>query len=538
MLRRVRSASDRITDAYPLGMLLNEVVRTSTDVAAESGRKAKWLRIGELLAAAGSETAPLIVGFLTGDLPQGKVGVGYAALRDLPSGDADVPTLTVDEINEMVDEVADTTGPGSKARRSEIMGAVFDRATSEERDFLARLLIGDMQQGALDGVMVEAIASAAEVPSKVVRRAHMLRGDLREVAAIALGEGRVGLEAVGLVVLQGIQPMLAQSAESVGEAFERARGENGEVAIEWKLDGARIQIHKAGDVVTAYTRNLNEMTSRVPDVVEIVRSLPADSLILDGEVLRLRSDGSPLPFQDTMSQFGSDAENQAPVSMTPFFFDIIHRDGVDLIDEPASVRFAALDEIVPEQFRAPRLLASAADQAQTFFDEAVGRGHEGTMVKALHAPYAAGRRGIGWIKVKPVHTLDLVILAAEWGHGRRTGYLSNLHLGARDGDGFVMLGKTFKGLTDEMLAWQTEALKELAIPESATDWVDPRGDWVHYVRPELVVEIALDGVQESTRYPGGVALRFARVKGYRPDKGPKDVDTLETVRALFERGRE
>lgn len=519
-------------------MLLDEVVRTSADVAAESGRKAKWLRIGELLASAGSDLAPLVVGFLTGDLRQGRVGIGFASLRDLPGGDAATPTLTVAEVDAMVDEIQATTGSGSKARRAEILGAVFERSTEGERDFLRRLLIGDMQQGALDGVMIEAIAAAAEVPAKVVRRAHMLRGDLREVSAIALAEGRDGLEEIGLVVTRGIQPMLAQSAESIGDAFDRAAGDIGEVAIEWKLDGARIQVHKSGDEVVAYTRNLNEMTERVPDVVELVRAMPAESLILDGEVLRLRADGRPLPFQDTMSQFGREAENQAPVEMTPFFFDVIHRDGVDLVDEPASDRFVALDEVVPEPYRAPRLIASTPAEAEAFFDEVVERGHEGAMVKALDAPYAAGRRGVGWIKVKPVHTLDLVILAAEWGHGRRTGFLSNLHLGARDGDSFVMLGKTFKGLTDEMLAWQTEELQKLAISESATGYVDPRGDWVHYVRPEIVVEIALDGVQESSRYPAGMALRFARVKGYRPDKTPADADTVDAVRAIFNRGRQ
>ena len=398
-----------------------------------------------------------------------------------------------------------------------------------EREFLVRLFLGEMRQGALDGLMIDAIAKAAAVPTNVVRRAHMLRGDLRVVASIALSDGGAGLGAVGLQVLRPIQPMLAQSAESTTEAWDRAVGDQSQVAIEWKVDGARIQIHKAGTEIKAYTRNLNEMTDRVPDVVEVVRGLPAETLILDGEVIRLRHDGRPLPFQDTMTQFGRDVSNQASVEMTPFFFDVIHRDGVDLLDEPASVRFQILDEIVPESYRAPRLLATSSGSAEAFFVDAVAAGHEGVMVKAMDAPYAAGRRGVGWIKVKPVHTLDLVILAAEWGHGRRTGFLSNLHLGARDGDDFVMLGKTFKGLTDEMLAWQTEHLQSIE---------DSRTDWVVYVRPELVVEIALDGVQESTRYPGGMALRFARAKGYRPDKNPEDADTLETVRALFERGRD
>ena len=518
-------------------MLLMDVVETSKDVAAESGRKAKSARIAELLTEAGPDIARLVVGFLTGELQQGRVGVGFAAVRDLPAGDAVEPTVTVLDVDSMVDELQRTTGAGSKAKRAEILNRMFQRVTAQERQFLVRLLLGEMRQGALDGVMVEAIATAAGVPPSVVRRAHMLGGDLRATAGIALSRERSGLESVGLEVLRAVQPMLAQSAESVAEAFERSIRDQPAVAIEWKLDGARLQIHKSGDVIKAFTRNLNEMTDRVPDVVEIVRALPADSLILDGEVLRLRPDGRPLPFQDTMSQFGRDADNQAPVRMTPFFFDVIHHNGVDLLDEPASVRFGVLDGVVPEKYRAPRLLAETPEGAQAFFADAVAVGHEGVMVKTLDAPYAAGRRGVGWIKVKPVHTLDLVILAAEWGHGRRTGFLSNLHLGARDGDDFVMLGKTFKGLTDAMLQWQTEELKRLAIPETATDWVDPRGDSVQYVRPQLVVEIALDSVQESTRYPGGLALRFARVKGYRPDKNPEDADTLATIRALFERGR-
>lgn len=522
-------------------MLLIDVVVTSMEVAAESGRKAKAIRIAKLLSSAHPATAGLAVGFLTGDLRQGRVGVGFASMRDLSDSGATAATLTVDDVDQMVDRIQATTGPGSKAKRSDILSSLFERATREEQEFLVRLLLGEMRQGALDGVMIEAIAKATSVPAKVVRRAHMLRGDLRAVATVALAEGRRALESIGLEVLQPIQPMLAQSAESAADAWERAIGEEWAVAVEWKLDGARIQVHKSGGEIRAFTRNLNEMTDRVPDVVEIVGALAASSLILDGEVIRLRDDGRPRPFQDTMSQFGRDADNQAAVELTPFFFDIIHLDGVDLLDEPASVRFQTLDEIVPESHRPPRLLAKSPEAAASFFDEAVGAGHEGVMVKALNAPYAAGRRGVGWIKVKPVHTLDLVILAAEWGHGRRTGYLSNLHLGARDPQSgeFVMLGKTFKGLTDEMLAWQTEHLQELALD---THTPPPTGegrptDRVMKVRPELVVEIALDGIQESTRYPAGMALRFARVKGYRPDKNPEDADTLESVRALFDRGR-
>ncbi len=520
-------------------MRLIEVVETSAAVAAESGRKAKTETIAALLADRSPDEAALVVGFLTGDLRQGRVGIGFAALRDLPDPTDDEPSLTIDAIDETIDRIQATTGAGSRAKRAALLEDLYIRATAPEQEFLTRLLLGDLKQGALDGVMIEAVAKANGIPATVVRRAHMLQGDLRRVAAIAADGGRQALASVGLRVLRPIQPMLAQSAETTDDAWERAAGAAGAVAVEWKLDGARIQVHKQGSEVRAFTRNLNEMTDRVPDVIGLVSSLEAESVILDGEVIRLRADGRPLPFQETMSQFGREADNQDPVEMTPFFFDLIHLDGTDLLDEAATDRLAALDQLVPVDYRAPRVIAARASEAKTFFDDAVAAGHEGVMVKALDAPYAAGRRGVGWIKVKPVHTLDLVVLAAEWGHGRRSGYLSNLHLGARDPQtgGWVMLGKTFKGLTDEMLAWQTERLQELRSDTSASDWVDPRGSWVVYVRPELMVEIALDGVQESSRYPGGMALRFARVKGYRPDKDPGDADTVDTVRALFESSR-
>lgn len=520
-------------------MLLIDVVETSAAVAAESGRKAKTERIAALLGDRPPEEAALVVGFLTGDLRQGRVGIGFAALRELPPPAEGTPSVTVGAVDDTIDRIQSTTGSGSRASRAALLADLFRQATAPEQEFLTRLLLGDLKQGALDGVMIEAVARANGVPATVVRRAHMLQGDLRRVAALAAEGGRSRLESVGLQVLRPIQPMLAQSAETTDDAWERAVGDAGVVAVEWKLDGARIQVHKRGSEVRAFTRNLNEMTERVPDVVDLMRDLDAETVILDGEVIRLHADGRPLPFQETMSQFGREAHRQEPVEMTPFFFDLIHLDGTDLLDEPASQRFAVLDRLVPERFRAPRLLADDPEGAREFFDEAVRSGHEGVMVKALDAPYAAGRRGIGWIKVKPIHTLDLVILAAEWGHGRREGYLSNLHLGARDPatGGWVMLGKTFKGLTDDMLEWQTERLQDLRSESSASDWVDPRGSWVVYVRPELVVEIALDGVQESSRYPGGMALRFARVKGYRPDKDPGGADTVESVRALFESGR-
>ena len=388
------------------------------------------------------------------------------------------------------------------------------------------LLHGELRQGALEGVMVEAVARAAAVPAADVRRALMLAGELPVVAAAALADGREGLESFRLEVLRPVKPMLAQTADRIDEALERA----GTAAVEWKLDGARLQVHRLGEEVRAYTRSLADVTDRVPEVVEAVRRLPLTAAVLDGEVIALRPDGRPHPFQVTMGRFGSSGErdgSRESVPLSPFFFDCLHVDGDDLLDRPASERLALLDARVPEQSRITRIETADAAEAERFLENALAHGHEGVMVKSLGARYEAGRRGAGWLKVKRAHTLDLVVLAAEWGHGRRHGRLSNLHLGAPDPatGGFVMLGKTFKGMTDDMLAWQTECLLGLETHRE--------GHVVH-VRPELVVEIAFDGVQTSTRYPGGLALRFARVKGYRPDKPVSEADTIDLVRAIHE----
>jgi DNA ligase-1 len=372
--------------------------------------------------------------------------------------------------------------------------------------------------------MADAIAQAADVPAPTVRRSLMLVGDLGAVATAALTSGSDGLAAFRLTLLQPIQPMLAQPATDLASALERF----GEAAVEWKLDGARLQVHVQGDDVRAFTRNLADVTDRVPEVVEALQALSLDSAILDGEVIALDERGRPHPFQVTMSRFGSRRGVEAlrdSVPLSPFFFDCLHLDGQDVLDLPARQRFAALAEPLPEELLVPRIETGDAKEAERFLADVLERGHEGVMVKALDAPYEAGRRGGGWLKVKPSHTLDLVVLAAEWGHGRRQGWLSNIHLGVRDADtgGFVMLGKTFKGMTDEMLGWQTEKLLEL---ETTRD-----GHVVH-VRPELVVEVAFDGLQQSSRYPGGLALRFARVKGYRPDKSAAEADTIQRVRRL------
>ncbi len=499
-------------------MLLDEIARTSAAVAGTPARSAKVAALAACLRDVGPDEAPIAVAYLSGSLPHGPIGVGWAALRDLPPS-ADFPSLELLEVDAALRAIGAARGPGSQAARRRGVEELFGRATAAEQAFLRALLHGELRQGALESVVADAVARAADVPLADVRRALMLAGDLGVVAAAALGEGASGLARFGLELLRPLKPMLAQTADTPGEAVARV----GAAAVEWKLDGARLQVHRRGEEVRAFTRNLADITDRVPEVVEAVLSLPLDAVVLDGEAIALRPDGRPEPFQVTMSRFGSRALDTG-IALSPVFFDCLHLDGDDLLDLPLAERRAALVSRVPESMRPATLETTAPDEAERFLERAIEHGHEGVMVKSLTAPYEAGRRGAGWLKVKPVHTLDLVILAGEWGHGRRQGRLSNLHLGARAEDGgFVMLGKTFKGLTDAMLAWQTERLLEL---ETGRE-----GHVVH-VRPELVVEVAFDGVQRSSRYPGGVALRFARVKGYRPDKPAEEADTIDRVRAL------
>jgi DNA ligase 1 len=504
-------------------MLLAEIARASTDVAGTSSRLAKVARLSECFAQARPEEVGVAVAYLAGVLPQGTIGVGWAALRQLPPP-APEPSLELLEVDATVSRIAAIAGSGSQTRRRDELDGLFGRATEEEQRFLAGLLLGELRQGALEGVMVEAVARAAGIPAAEVRRALMLAGDLGEVAAAGIAGGRDGLSRFRLTVLQPVQPMLAQTSEDLAGALERIRP----AIVEWKLDGARIQVHRQAGEVRAFTRNLADITDRVPEIVEQARALPVEAAILDGEAIALREDGRPHPFQVTMSRFGSRVDVgrlRETVPLSPFVFDCLHLDGDDLIDRPAHERLAALEALLPEPLTVPRIETGDPDEGQRFLEDALARGHEGVMVKALDAPYEAGRRGAGWLKVKVAHTLDLVVLAAEWGNGRRRGKLSNLHLGARDpqGGGYVMLGKTFKGMTDEVLAWQTERLLELEAGREGRTVL---------VRPELVVEIAFDGVQASRRYPGGMALRFARVKGYRPDKRAVEADTIDTVRAI------
>ncbi|MDF2507373.1 MAG: ATP-dependent ligase, partial [Microbacterium sp.] len=437
---------------------------------------------------------------------------------------ADESTLTISEVDTALETLATTSGSGSAAVRTGILVDLASRATPSEWDFVVRAMLGELRTGALSGVLLDAIARAADRPAAVVRRAAMLSGDLGEAARIALAGAPGDLEAVGLQVGRPVLPMLASTAASASEALQAT----GEASVEYKLDGARIQVHRHGDEVGVYTRSLADITHRVPEIVEIVRSLPADDLILDGETLSLDEDGGPRPFQETMSRFGADVSRE--LVLRPWFFDVLHIDGRDLLDEPLSTRLAELERVAGE-WRMPGIVTADADAAEQLSREALAAGHEGVVVKAIDAPYAAGRRGKSWVKVKPVLTFDLVVLGAEWGSGRRRGWLSNLHLGARDpegefGDpgGFVMVGKTFKGLTDELLRWQTEQFPEHETHRTAS---------TVFVRPDIVVEIAIDGVQHSPRYPGGIALRFARVKGYRSDKSPAEADTIQALRSLL-----
>jgi DNA ligase-1 len=504
-------------------MLLAEIVAVSQEVAATSGRLAKIGLLAAALREAGPLEVPIAVAYLSGDLPQRQIGVGWATLRDgFPA--AASATLTLSEVDSGLSAIGAVSGKGSALARRELVGALFGQATAPEQEFLIRLISGEVRQGALEGVMTEAVAKAASVPVAAVRRAAMLRGSLGPVAAAALAGGVDALGAFGLEVGQPVRPMLAASAATIEDALAKVAPAS--AAVEWKLDGIRIQAHVVPGEVRLFTRTLDDITGRLPEVVAAVAKLPVRAAVLDGELIALRPDGRPMPFQDTASRAASDSSGSGDVvPLSAFFFDALHLDGADLIDLPYWRRHAELAWAVPPDMLMPRVVTSSADEASEFFRDAVAHGHEGVVVKSLDAPYAAGRRGAGWIKVKPRHTLDLVVLAVEWGHGRRRGWLSNLHLGARDPStgGFVMLGKTFKGLTDELLTWQTTRLLELETR---------RDDWTVHVRPELVVEIAFDGVQRSPRYPGGLALRFARVLRYREDKPAAEADTIDTVRAL------
>ncbi|MEU4357877.1 ATP-dependent DNA ligase [Streptomyces virginiae] len=506
-------------------MLLAEVARVSREVAATSARSRKTALLAELFAAAAPEEAGLVISYLSGRLPQGRPGIGWRTLGQ-EIAPAPEPTLTVRDVDAAVSGLVAEAGAGSAARRSGIVAGLLGAATGAEQAFLRSLLSGEVRQGALDAVALDGVAAAAGVPAAELRRAVMLDGSLPRVAEAVLADGPAALRAVTLRVGRPVQPMLAGTAPSVTEALAAL----GPCALEEKLDGIRVQVHREGDDVRVYTRSLDEITGRLPEVADLARALPGERFILDGEVIGQTADGRPVPFQEIASRVGSRVDVDAArrtLPVVPYFFDVLAVGDDVLLDLPVRERYAALAALVPESARVGRLEVRdpAAQEAEAvqFWAETLRRGHEGVVVKGLESAYAAGRRGKHWLKVKPVHTLDLVVLAAEWGHGRRTGLLSNLHLGARAADGtYAMLGKTFKGLTDEMLRWQTEALRALATSDDG---------FTVRVRPELVVEIAYDGLQRSTRYPAGVALRFARVVRHRPDKAAEQADTVETVLA-------
>jgi DNA ligase-1 len=504
-------------------MLLAEIVATSTAVAATRSRKAKVAALAEALRHARPEELETVVSYLGGTLRQRRTGLGWRGMSELPDPAAE-PALTVTEVHEAFEALALIAGTGSQAARKAAVTDLFGRATRVEQAWLRGLVTGEVRQGALDALVQEAVAQVTEVPLAAVRRSAMLSGSTLAAAVAAFTGGEAALAEIGLEVGRPVLPMLASSAPDIEAAMTKAVS-GGPVAIDAKLDGIRIQAHRRGGDVLLVTRSLDDITARLPEVVEVVAALPGGDLVLDGEALMLGPDGRPRPFQETASR----TAQTTGAAVVPYFFDLLHLDGDDLLDAPGHERMAALDALVPEANRVRRLVTDDVEAAADFVRDTLASGHEGVIVKDPAAAYDAGRRGSAWVKVKPVHTLDLVVLAVERGNGRRAGLLSNIHLGARDPEtgGFVMLGKTFKGMTDEMLAWQTERFGELALdPETVQD------SYVVHVRPEQVVEIAVDGVQRSTRYPGGVALRFARVVRYRDDKRPEDADTIDTVLAL------
>jgi DNA ligase-1 len=507
-------------------MLLRDLVTASAAVARAGGRRAKVDHLAAVLERLPPDAIAIAVGFLSGEPRQGRLGLGPAAISAARSAaPAPTSTLSLTDVDRAFARLSAIRGTGATGQRVGLLRDLLSRATADEQDFLVRLLFGELRQGAVEGVLLEAVARAGRLDPDALRRAAMMAGDLGPVAAAALTAGAEGLAPFGIRVLQPVQPMLAQPAGSLDEALDSL---DEDVGLEWKIDGARIQVHKAGDEVRVFSRNLRDVTVAVPDIVETMRRLPVDEAVLDGEVIALKEDGRPHPFQVTMQRFGRRLDVdalRARLPLTPFLFDAMLLDGAALIDRPQQERFDALRAMAPGLV-VPHALRPDRGEAARFVETALARGHEGVMAKARRAPYAAGRRGQSWLKIKAARTLDLVILAAEWGHGRRQGWLSNLHLGAPDPStgAFVMLGKTFKGLTDEMLAWQTRALLALELSRDAS---------TVYVRPELVVEIAFNDVQESPQYPAGLALRFARVKGYRRDKTAAGADTIARVRDIY-----
>ena len=507
--------------------LLSDLVETSRRVAATPSRNAKIAELAACLRKLAADEIEIGVGYLAGETRQGRSGVGYALLSDASSTPAAGGTsLTIGDVDAALDRIASTKGVGSKEQRTQILASLLQRATADERDFLFRLLLGELRQGALESLMIDAVAAAASLPAADVRRAAMVANGVISVARAALTEGASGIARFALVLMQPFAPMLAQPADEIGDALRAF----GAAIFEWKLDGARVQVHKQGDDVRVFTRNRNDVTASAAEVVDVARAAPARELIVDGDAIVLKPNGAPQPFQITMRRFGRTLDipaMQASLPISVFFFDCLRCDADILIDRPASERFEVMSQVFASDALMPRIVTDDVATAEAFYDDVLRRGHEGVMGKDPAARYEPGKRCASWLKIKRLHTLDLVVIAAEWGHGRRKGWLSNLHLAARDDErgGFVMLGKTFKGMTDEMLAWQTQKMLSLEVE---------RDEWIVHLRPELVVEIAFNDLQASPRYPGGLALRFARVKRYRPDKSIDEADTMATVRAIYE----
>lgn len=505
-------------------MLLTEVVEISNRIAAASKRLEKTDLLASLLKRLTPDEVDIVVPFLSGSVRQGRVGIGYARLREAMSPPATNPSLQIGDVDRALDEFAGVKGAGSEQRKQEILRGLLSRATEQEQRFLIGLFAGEIRQGALEGIMLDAIAKASQLPLERMRRAAMLSGSVTAAARAALERGVAGLDAFDIQLFRPVQPMLAQSAEDPADAIAAL----GTASLEWKLDGARIQAHKSGDQVAIYSRAMNDVSSAIPEVVQALRALPAHDVILDGEVISLDPAGRPRPFQITMRRFGRKQDIDSLIGdlpMTPFWFDLLHVNGAPILDQPQADRFSELSRLAPPPNLIPNLIASSPEEAEAFFRSAIETGHEGILAKARDAAYAAGARGQSWLKVKQARTLDLVILAAEWGNGRRQGWLSNLHLGARDTDkgGYAMLGKTFKGLTDDMLRWQTEQFLRIEIA---------RDKYTIYLEPKFVAEIAFNEIQISQRYPSGLALRFARVKRYRLDKTPAEADTFISVKKL------
>ncbi|RJR32776.1 MAG: ATP-dependent DNA ligase [Desulfobacteraceae bacterium] len=508
-------------------MKIEEVVEASERLRATAGKKAKVSILADLLRRSRGKETYLLAHYLVGSIPSGKIGIGWRTIQNAMEGlSSSGGSVEIHEVQKYLEDLSRVKGSGSAQRKTGTLRELFGRLRQDERSFLTGLLLGELRQGALEGLVLEALAIASSLPPDLIRQSFMFSGDIGLVAEAALHRGKEGLGQFGPRLFRPVYPMLASPAQDPEEALGRL----GEAAWEYKIDGARIQVHKGNGNIRVFTRQLKDVTESLPEITDLARTLTADEAIFEGEAFALQADGKPLPFQTTMRRFGRirDVEKtREEIPLSSYFFDLLYLDGEPLFTRGYRERFRLLSSIMPPGHVIPSIVTADPEEASGFLRKSLDAGHEGLMAKGLDSTYAAGQRGFHWLKVKRAQTLDLVILAAEWGHGRRQGWLSNIHLGARDPESgrFVMLGKTFKGLTDQMLRWMTEKLRTLE-----TD----RDSYTVYVKPELVVEIAYSDIQESPRYPGGLALRFARVKRFREDKKAGEADTIQTVWSAFQ----